>query len=62
MKVETVKNYILQAQANGTWHPVADYPETGKKAALGLLKWKKQNHTDTKWRLVLRTIKDKKIA
>jgi hypothetical protein len=53
---------VLQAQANGVWCPVTDYPEKDKKEAISLLKWKKKNHTETKWRVILRTIKDKKIA
>jgi len=62
MKSQVIKQYVLQAQANGVWCPVTDYPEKDKKEAISLLKWKKKNHTETKWRVILRTIKDKKIA
>ena len=63
MKSQVTKKYVLEAQANERWIPVGEYPyETGKKEAISLLKWKKKNHTQSKWRLILRTIKEKKIA
>jgi len=62
MKAQTLKQFVLQAQANGVWCQVVDYPEKDKKEAISLLKWKKKNHRETKWRVILRTIKEKKIA
>lgn len=62
MKSQVTKKYVLEAQANERWIPVGDYPETGKKEAISLLKWKKKNHTQSKWRLMEITIKEKKIA
>ena len=62
MKTQVTKNYVLQAHASDAWRPVAEYPETGKKEALGLLKYKKKAEKGMKWRVVLRTIKEKKIA
>lgn len=62
MKAQVIKQYVLQAQANNVWCHVADYPETGKKEVISLLKWKKKNHQQTKWRVILRTIKEKKVA
>ena len=62
MKTQVTKNYVLQAHASDAWRQVAEYPETAKKEALGLLKYKKKAEKSVKWRVVLRTIKEKKIA
>jgi hypothetical protein len=56
------KFYILQANANNNWYPVADYSEKEKQEAIGLLKYKKKSEKGVKWRVILRTISDKKIA
>jgi hypothetical protein len=59
---DKIKLYILQAQSNNQWHPVADYPEKDKNEAIGLLKYKKKVEKNVKWRVILRTISDKKVA
>ena len=41
---------------------VSQDSETGKKEAISLLKYKKKAEKGVKWRVVLRTIKEKKIA
>jgi hypothetical protein len=62
MKDVILKEIVLQAQANGIWCRVAEWPVKDKNEALGLLKYKKQNHKQTKWRVIERTIKERKIA
>jgi hypothetical protein len=59
---DKIKLYILQAQSNNKWYPVADYPITDKNEAIGLLKYKKKSEKGVKWRVILRTISDRKIA
>jgi len=62
MKARKFKKYILEAEANGSWFPVADYPDTEKNEAIGLLKYKKKAEKGMKWRVILRTISEKKVA
>jgi hypothetical protein len=62
VNAEVIKKYVLQAQANKNWYDVAEFDVARKREAMDLLDWKKANHTQTKWRIVQRTIRDKKIA
>jgi hypothetical protein len=62
MKTNKIKKLHLQAFANELWRDVAEYADNDKREAMSLLKWKKKNNKETTWRLILRTVSEKKIA
>lgn len=62
MKSNVTKEFILQAENDGRWFPVCDYPETAKNQAISLLKYKKKTNKGVKWRVIQRIVKEKKIA
>lgn len=62
MKTSTIKQFVLQALANEQWRVVAEYPIEQKREAMGLLKYKKRVEKGVKWRVIQRTIKEKKVA
>lgn len=59
-KVTKNKTFVLQTKASNTWWFVAEEPS--KVEAVSLLKYKRNAHKESKWRLVQRTITDKPIS
>jgi hypothetical protein len=62
MKTEKNKIYEIQAFANESWRDVLSIDPNSKPTAVNLLKYKKATEKHLKWRLILRTVTEKKIA